>query len=75
MGADGKRSRALSAGYLDRGDMSLLRRPASRNVLTKEWIVSMKQKGVIISDAEMRLMQHYMLLTTKLLYFQDIASG
>ena len=63
MGADGKRSRALSAGYLDRGERSLLRRPASRNVLTKEWLVSMKQKGIIISDAEMRLMQQITLLT------------
>lgn len=54
MGAGGKRNRAFSAGYRDKGEMNLLSRPASRGVLTQEWIASLKEKGVIISDAEMR---------------------
>ena len=50
----GKRARAYSAGYLDKGEMNMLSRPGSRKVMTREWLTSMRDRGILVSDATLR---------------------
>ena len=52
-----KRIRTHSAGArisLDRAPISLLSRPAARSVIMHQMITSMRDQGIIISEAEMR---------------------
>lgn len=39
---------------LEKCPVELLSRPATRNVVTREWLDRMRNKGVIISEAELK---------------------
>ena len=52
-----RKSRPHTAGAklnLDKCPVELLSRPASRNVVTREWLARMRNKGVLISEAELK---------------------
>lgn len=50
----GSGRKSYSAGHFDKRDLKLMSRQSSRSFLTSEWITSLRQKGIIISDAEIR---------------------